>query len=160
MSPSIFWQDALLFCKVFKVLREDYELDVMYVLKKAELMFLLKVSYEGLEILCFRVFTHEHISKKFKVVNSVKGLYGGFKCIFVFILQFPNYVLYFFPVTVILIRHGVSENFNSCFWFPSALYDLDPQLWYLDHLLHYFDLHIGQFVLCLWLLYHKSMSLI
>ena len=41
VSLSILWQDTLLLCKVFKVLGQDDELDVMDVLEEAELMCLL-----------------------------------------------------------------------------------------------------------------------
>ena len=58
----------------------------MNVLKETVLMFLLKISYEGLKILCYRVFTHEHITEKLKVVDQVKGLYGCFKLFLVIIL--------------------------------------------------------------------------
>ena len=78
---SILWQDTLLLCKVFKVLGQDDELDVMDVLEEAELMCLLKISDEGIEIICLRIFAHEHVSKKLKVVNFVKGFYGGFEII-------------------------------------------------------------------------------
>ena len=147
ISSSILWQDTFLLCKILKVLSHEDELYVMNVPEENVFVRFLKISYEGIELFCFCILTHEHISHVFYLFNAIKGLYCSFPSFFVVLIQLSTYGSDLLPV--IIICHGLSENFYGGFWIPSALFDIDPQLWDLNHLFTWKDLDfkIVQFVL-------------